>query len=85
MPASGAPWRARSTSTTGLTYEGPDQLIQSSIGGENTVYSWDSQNAWRTSQGPSSNPTRIPYISNADGLVRHCANSANSFLHSSSA
>ena len=41
-----------------------------------TDYGWDSSNAWRTSQGPDSNPTQIQYTYNGAGLMATYANSA---------
>jgi RHS repeat-associated protein len=39
----------------------PNRLVGSTTGGATTVYGWDQGNSWRTSQGPTNNPTQIQY------------------------
>jgi RHS repeat-associated protein len=39
----------------------PNRLVSSTTGGATTLYGWDQANAWRTSQGPSGNPSQIQY------------------------
>jgi hypothetical protein len=52
---------------TTFTYDGANRLTQSVSGGATTVYGWDQGNAWRTSQGPSGNPTQIQYTYTRSG------------------
>jgi RHS repeat-associated protein len=64
------------STTTNFTYNGANQLTQSVTGSNTTVYGWDTTNAWRTSQGPSGNPTQIQYAYNAQGRMKSYSNSA---------
>ena len=68
------------STTTNFTYNSANQLTQSVIGATTTVYGWDTTNAWRTSQGPSGNPTQIQYAYNAQGRMASYANSATGDL-----
>jgi len=63
--------------TTAFTYNAAKQLTQSTLGGVTTLYGWDTTNAWRTSQGPSGNPSQIQYAYNAAGRLASYANSAS--------
>lgn len=62
--------------TTTFSYNSANQLTQSVVGSTTTVYGWDATNAWRTSQGPSGNPTQIQMTYNAQGRMATYANSA---------
>ena len=64
--------------TTNFTYNSANQLTQSVVGANTTVYGWNATNAWRTSQGPSGNPTQIQYSYNAQRRMATYANSATS-------
>ena len=64
------------STSTSFTYNGSNQLTQSVTGAATTVYGWDATNAWRTSQGPSANPTQIAYAYNAQGRLCSYTNSA---------
>jgi RHS repeat-associated protein len=64
------------STTTNFTYNSANQLTQSVTGSATTVYGWDTTNAWRTSQGPSSNPTQVQYAYNAQGRMKSYTNSA---------
>ena len=66
------------STTTTFSYNSANQLTQSVVGSATTVYGWDTTNAWRTSQGPSANPTQIQYSYNAQGRMATYANSATS-------
>ena len=48
------------------------------VGANTTIYVWDTSNAWRTSQGPSGNPSQIQYAYNAQGRMSSYSNSATS-------
>jgi RHS repeat-associated protein len=52
-----------------FTYNAANELTQSSDDGDVTQYGWDTTNGWRTSQGPTSNPTQIQYAYNAQGRM----------------
>ena len=47
------------------------------VGSATTVYGWDATNAWRTSQGPSANPSQITYAYNAQGRMGSYTNAAS--------
>ena len=64
--------------TTNFSYNSANQLTQSVVGANTTVYGWNATNAWRTSQGPSGNPTQTQYGYNAQGRMATYANSATS-------
>ena len=66
--------------STPLTYQyNPEnQLISSTKSGVVTDYGYDTTNGWRTSQGPTSNPSQIQYGYNALGQMTSYSDSANS-------
>ena len=52
-----------------FTYNTANQLTQCNNDGDVTQFGWDTTNGWRTSQGPTSNPTQIQYGYNAQGRM----------------
>ena len=66
--------------STPLTYQyNPEnQLISSTQSGAVTDYGYDTTNGWRTSQGPTSNPSQIQYGYNALGQMTSYSDSATS-------
>ena len=53
--------------TTTFTYDAANRLTSSLAGAQTTAYGWDEDNAWRTSQGPSSAPNQIQYTYTKSG------------------
>jgi RHS repeat-associated protein len=64
--------------TTTFDYQDGNQLFMTARGATETYFGWDSLNAWRTSQGPSSDPDQITYAYNAQGRMTSYANAATS-------
>jgi RHS repeat-associated protein len=60
-----------------LTYDGRNQLQSMTKAGTTTVYGWDTTNGWRTSQGPSLNPTQITTTYTASGQLATYHNGAS--------
>ena len=52
-----------------------DQILGTT---QTTDYGYDASNGWRTSQGPTSNPSQIQYTYNAQGRMASYTNSASS-------